>query len=316
MSAANRQLHIPEATRREVEASGQQLEACELVEGEWNFLVRVFRVNYGDQPLPEIPPRVVRFSKSEHSIRTAPSIVLSSPSYYRKLEEKSAPPEQEARERRRKRSLEGETRGIGIGDRMQARYKRQYDIDEFHRKFVPSLADAQVSGSAQVTYDIGGFWMLCTSVEPGTNAEFERLRKEFVEYDCATVILDPSEFALQFGKDFGLRHGEEAVRSDAMAMVHLAKIAVGFIKAGVPVPEAVVDVRHGQVVYSDKPSVVVERYPQRYRGMTLPFVKRMKFAGEREYRFTLSLGSEPKRQRISVDVSDNLRCLVAPYSIG
>ncbi len=39
--------------------------------------------------MPENPPRVVRFSKSEHSIRTVSSIVLSSPSYYRKLEEKS-----------------------------------------------------------------------------------------------------------------------------------------------------------------------------------------------------------------------------------
>lgn len=313
MSAANKQILVPEATRRELEASGQRLEACELVEGDWNFLVRVFRVNYGDQPLPENAPRVVRFSRSDHSILTAPNIALSSPSYYRKLEEKSAPSEQEVRERRRRRPLEGDTRETGVGDRMEARYQKQLDLDEFHRRFVPALADAPASGSAQLTYGTDRFWMLCTSEEPGTSAEFETLRKEFAEYDYATVIPDPSEFALQFGKDFGLRHGEEAVRSDAMAMVHLARIAAGFIKAGAPVPETVVDVRHGQVVYSDEPSEVVEHYPEHYRGMVLPFVKRMKFAGEREYRFTLSLGSEPKRQRMSVEVSDNLRRLVAPY---
>ncbi len=195
-------------------------------------------------------------------------------------------------------------------------YQKQHDFSEFHRRFVPALADAQVPGSVQVTYGVDGFWMLCTSVEPGTSAAFERLRRDFAAYDCATVIPDPSEFALQLGKDFGLRHGEDAVRSDAMAMVHLATIAAGFRKAGAPVPETVVDVRHGQVVYSGEPSEVVERYPEHYRAMVLPFVKRMKFAGEREYRFTVSLGSEPKRQRICVEVSDKLRRLVAPYSRG
>jgi len=315
-SAAKRQIHVPEATRRELEASGQQLEACEVVEGDWNFLVRVFRVNYGDQPLPENPPRVVRFSKSEHSFRTAPSMLLSSPSYYRKLEEKSAPPEQEARERGRERPIEDETRVASVGDRMEARYKKGYGIDEFHHEFVPSLAAAQVSGSAQVTYEIGDFWMLCTSVEPSTGAEFKMLRREFAKYDCATIIPYPSDFALQLGKDFGRQHGEEAVRRDGLAILHVAKIAIGFLKAGAPVPETVVDIHHGQVVYSDEPSEVVECYPERFRGLVLPFVKRRKFEGEREYRFTVSLGSEPKRQRICVDLSDNLRGLVAPYPKG
>lgn len=190
---------------------------------------------------------------------------------------------------------------------MEARHQKNYDIDEFHRRFASELADGRVSGSVQLTCGNGGLRMLCTSVEPGTGAEFETLRKELAVYDCATVIPDPSEFTLPLVKDFGLQHGEEAVRSNAMAMVHLARIAVGFIKAGAPVPEAVVDVRHGQVVYSDEPSEVLERYPQHNRAMVLPFVKRMKFAGEREYRFTLSLGSEPKRQRIAKEATDVCR---------
>ena len=141
---------------------------------------------------------------------------------------------------------------------------------EFHRRFVPALVDTPVTGSAKATYGIGGFWMLCTSVEPRTGAEFERLQGEFADYDCATVIPGTSEFALQLGKVFGLRHGEEAVRSDAVAMVRLAKMSVGLIKAGAPIPEAVVDVRHGPVVYSDEPSQVLERYAERYRAMVLP----------------------------------------------
>ena len=77
-----------------------------------------------------------------------------------------------------------------------------------------------------------------------------------------------------------------------------------------------VDVRHGQVVYSDETADLIESYPSHFQGMVLPFVKRTKFAGEKEYRFTVSLGSELKRQRVCVDVSEELRKLVAPYPDG
>lgn len=316
MSETKTQFELPEAVRRELEASGQQLEACAVVEGDRNFLVLVYRVDYGGRPMPESPPRVVKFSRSEHSIGVASRIVLSSPSYYRELEEKSAPPEGQAREGRQGRRPERESRGTGIGDKMEARYQKRYDLDAIHRRFAPALVNSSLSGSAQLTYGTGGFWILCTSVEPETSQDFERLRREFAQYDCATIIPDPSEFALQLGKDFEQQHGDEAVRSDAVAILRLAKIAQGFIKAGAPVPEAVVYVRHGHVVYSDEPADIIECYPERFRSVVLPFVKRTKFAEEKEYRFTVSLGGEPKRQRIWVDVSDKLRCLVAPYREG
>ena len=316
MGETKTQVEFPEAVRRKLEAAAQQLEAYAVVEGDRNFLVLVYRVDYGGRPMPESPPRVVRFSRSEHSIRVATRIVLSSPSYYRELEEKSVPPEGQSREGRRERRPERETRGAGVGDKMEARYRKRYDLGEFHRRFAPALVNFPVSGSAKLTYETGGFWILCTSVEPGTSQGFERLRREFAQYDCATIITDPSEFALQLGKDFGHQHGEEAVSSDAVATLRLAKIALGFIKAGAPVPEAVVVVRHGHVVYSDEPANIIERYPERFRSVVLPFVKRTKFAKEKEYRFTVSLGGEPKRQRIWVDVSDKLRCLAAPYAKG
>ena len=160
------QVELPEAARRELEASGQQLEACAVVEGDRNFLVLIYRVDYGGEPMPESPPGVVRFSRSEHSIRVAPRILLSSPSYYRELQEKSVPPEGQAGEGRRGRHPERETRGAGIGDTMEARYQKRYDIDEFHRRFAPALVNSPVSGSAQLTYETGGCWILCTSFEP------------------------------------------------------------------------------------------------------------------------------------------------------
>ena len=85
MSGREARGELPEALCRELGASGQQLEACAIVEGGRNFLVLVYRAEYGGRVPPATPPGVVRFSRSEHSIRVAPRIVLSSPPYYRTL---------------------------------------------------------------------------------------------------------------------------------------------------------------------------------------------------------------------------------------
>ena len=196
---------------------------------------------------------------------------------------------------------------------MEARFQKALEIKEFHRRFVPQLTNAPVTGSARLIYGTDGFWILCTSLEPEASIGFERLWGEFPEYDCATIIPDPSGFALQLGRDFGNQHGEDAIRVDAIAILRLAKIAHSFIEAGTPAPEAVVVVRHGRVVYVDEAADLIERYPSELQSTVLPFVKRTRFADQKEYRFTVSLGGDPKRQRVWVDVSDELRDLAGGY---
>ena len=137
---------LPEALCRELGASGQQLEACAIVEGDRNFPVLVYRAEYGGGVPPARPPRVVRFSKGEHSIGVAPRIVLSSPQYCRDLEEQSAPPGERAQARRRGSRPKRETGPPGIGDRMEARYQKRYELDEFHRRFAPALVNAPATG--------------------------------------------------------------------------------------------------------------------------------------------------------------------------
>ena len=193
---------------------------------------------------------------------------------------------------------------------MEARYRKEYSLEEYHRRFIPEPAKAPVSGSAKATYETSGFWILCASVRQGTGGDLERLWNEFPEYDCATIIPSPSEFALQLGKDFGSQYVEDAIRTDVIGIVRQARIAQAFVEARAPAPKVVVDVRHGQVVYDDNPADLIERYPPQFQGMVLPFVKRRIFAGQEEYRFTVSLGGEPKRRRICVDVSVELRSLV------
>ena len=295
----------------DLDVPGQRLEACEVVEGAWRFLLLVYRVEYGGGPLSETPPRVVRFSDGVHSILVAPRLLLSSPRYYRELEEKSAASvvQPKAQARRRGVSPKGETAHGRIGDRMEARFQKELDLKEFHRRFAPQLTDAPVIGSARLTYGTDGCWILCTSLEPETSRGFERLWSEFPEYDCATIIPDPSRFALQLGRDFGNQHGEDAIRANGITILRMEKIAHAFIEAGVPVPEAVVVVRHGLVVYVDEAADLIERYPPEVQSTVLPFVKRPLFADQNEYRFTVSLGGEPKRQRVCVDVSDEMRGL-------
>ena len=139
-------VEIPEALRRELETSGQQLEACALVEGDRNFLVLVYRAAYGGGLPSARQPRVVRFSRSEHSIRAAPRIVLSSPQYHRDLEEQSAPPGEQAQTRGRGGRPRREMGTPGTGDRMEARYQKRYELDEFYRRFAPALVNAPVTG--------------------------------------------------------------------------------------------------------------------------------------------------------------------------
>ncbi len=295
----------------DLDVPGQRLEACEVVEGAWRFLLLVYRVEYGGGPLSETPPRVVRFSEGVHAILVAPRLLLSSPSYYRELEEKSAASVVKPKAQARRRG--GETAHGRIGDRMEARFQKELDLKEFHRRFAPQLTDAPVIGSARLTYGTDGCWILCTSLEPQRSRGFERLWSEFPEYDCATIVPDPSRFALQLGRDFGNQHGEDAIRANVITILRMAKIAHGFIEAGAPVPEAVVVVRHGQVVYVDEAADLIERYPPEPQSTVIPFIKRPQFADQNEYRFTVSLGGEPKRERVCVDVSDELRGLIGGY---
>ena len=94
------------------------------------------------------------------------------------------------------------------------------------------------------------------------------------DYDAATLVEDPSRFARQLGSDFG-----NSVQSSD-------------VKAPGPtwwmtMPQVFVD--HGPVVYTESSSVVIERFPSESRELIMPFVKRRRFADQREYRFVISI---------------------------
>ena len=221
------QTELSEAARRQLGASGQYLEESAVVDGPRRLLVLVHRVEYGDRPVTADPPGVIKFSEKKHSIEVSTRMKLSSPQYYRGLEKNSVA-------RRERTSCQGHRRRQGcepdrpgIGDEMEARYQKEYDLKDYHRKFIPELANAPVSGSARLTYGTRGFWILCTSVKPEKGGDLERLWNEFREYDCATIIPSPSEFALQLGKDFGRQRGGDPIRTNAAQIVRQGEDCTG-----------------------------------------------------------------------------------------
>ena len=64
------------------------------------------------------------------------------------------------------------------------------------------------------------------------------------------------------------------------------------------------------MIYRDTPYSFIERFSENERGLVAQFVKRTKFAGQREYRFIVSIGGKPTDQALLLDVSDALRSLV------
>lgn len=72
-------------------------------------------------------------------------------------------------------------------------------------------------------------------------------------------------------------------------------------------------VSHGPISYCDPPESVINRFPIERRGEVLPFVKRRKYVGQREYRFVVEVIGEPKEPNFLMEITDELRGLAHTY---
>ena len=113
-------------------------------------------------------------------------------------------------------------------------------------------------------------------------------------YDAATLIADPSQFAKQFGIDFGNTLRPSDLEHPGPTWWRL-------------LPQVFVD--HGPVVYTESPSDVIEKFPRASWGLVTPFVKRTHFSGQKEYRFVVSIGGlgDPKERNLDLTITEELR---------
>lgn len=282
--------NITEDVRGFLEGNGRRLEDVEVVMGAPTFAVITYRVDYGDRPTFGTPPHVIKFSKREHALVDSKSIQLGSSRYYREYE--------------------GDIEGVA--DPEEARLVQRGSLSDFLKKNrLPSRPGFE-SVSSTVTWARPDFLTYCTSIASEVRGHRE-LRHQFPNYDCATLIADPSAFALQLGKDVGGQLNEEEVRLSVIdnlkqKMLTQAEITAEgrLLKRGL---DTMVLVSHGPVRYCDSPEKIVNRFHMERRGEVVPFVKRSKFAGHREYRFVVEVIGELTQKLVLIEITDELRRL-------
>ena len=282
--------NIPEDVRKLLEGEGHRLEASAFVAGTPAFTVITYRVDYGDRPSFETPPGVIKFSMKEHAIADSTHIQLGSSRYYREYE--------------------GDTEGVA--DPEEARLVQKGSLGEFLKKSgLPSQVGFE-NVSTTATWARPDFLMFCTSIM-GKGRGFRELRSQFPDYDCATLIADPSAFALQLGKDIGRQFDVEDVRLNGFDKLRRIMLTQADITAEGRLVQKGLDTRvlvsHGPVSYCDPPERIVNRLPIKRRAAMVPFVKRSKFAGHREYRFVVEVIGEPKEKVFLMEITDELRSL-------
>ena len=286
---------ISEDVRNLLEGEGRRLEAIESVIGTRTFLVITYRVDYEHRSSFETPTGLIKFSKTPHAIPESPNIQLGSSRYYREHEDDN------------------------VADDEEGRLVQRGAFSEFCKTTgVPSQPGFE-NVSSTVTWAMPDFLMFCTS-EFRQGRSFKELQSQFPDYDCATLITDPSAFAMQLGRDIGAKYDVKDVQFSGFdrikqMMLSCAEITRNdrLLQKGL---DAVVWVSHGPVTYCDPPEKIIKRFPIARRGEVVPFVKRGKFAGQHEYRFVVEVMGEPKVKTFLMEVSDELRRLTRSHSSG
>ena len=281
---------FPAETRTMLESPGITVESAFINEGANRVMVIVQRVALNGGSSLEKPPAVVKFSERQYALPHSHDVQLATPRFYRKYP--------------------GED--LGIRDEKEASYVTGMDLSEFLGTYSPrlsSLGMAPGQGSAELTFARDDCWIYCTSVKPETAGQAGQLRRRFSkDYDCASVIEDASEFARELGATLGTHV------TDADLSLTGLDILAQYRMMGEP-GDTAVRVYHGQVLYTDNPTAIIESYPDERRAAIVPFLKRYQYAYQREYRFVVVTYGGPKEQLLLLPVSEDLRTLAKEWDL-
>ena len=128
----------------------------------------------------------------------------------------------------------------GNQDTTARRADVKYNLDQFLDTYGrPAPRIRTPSASVTLTRAVHGCWLFCTSINPLDDEQKTALARRFPDYDCATIIEDQSEFAVQLGLDFGRLVRHEVVHLDTLVQLVRQKT--------LPLGLSVVNVYHGPV---------------------------------------------------------------------
>ena len=245
--------------------------------------VSVHHVKLESSALEVAPRRLVKFSKTLHTIPEAAHVQLATPRYYRNIEESDAQ----------------------IRDELEARYIESRRAALSERGFRGAY-DLNPWAKLEVTYSTDGLWIFCASVAPSPDAGIERLRERFGA-EAATIIQTPSEFARELGSGVAASVLPDDIETELLAPIARAAL----LPPGV---SNVVSVHHGPVYYTDRVAEFLDEVPLLERPTVLPFIKRQAYAWQREYRFTVAVIGSPKEDTYRFPIHSGLRDLTWPWA--
>lgn len=289
---------LPGRVRDLLEASGRRLEGIEAVVGLPAFVALTRRADYREWPAFRDPPGVVKFSSKEHAITVSTHIKLGSSRYYREYEDD----------------------GTGIADPEEGQLIQRGSLREFCQKNGLSAPVGSEMVTSTVSWEPNDFLMFCTSVAPQSPVMGDP-RSPFPNYDCATFIPDPSAFALQLGKDVGKQLDVKNLRLNILDTLlrRLSLDPAEVVAQSRPLQnglDKIIMVTHGPMAYCDPPERIINRFPVERRREVIPFVKRRKYSGQREYRFVVEVMGKPKELKephFLMEITDELRSLAETY---
>ncbi len=270
-------IEITEEMQHMLGCRGISLESGFVETKEPRTTVFVYKTDVAPDLVPQTGSTIVKFSEKQHAIPRAKYLKLSTPKYYREIENDSA----------------------SIGDELEATHEE--DVRSFLGEHVAVEAASIALPSGSVTFPANGFRMFCTSLKPVLASELERMRRKF-EAQCVTEIVDASIFAEELGPAFASCSSWSDVRLSPIEKL------TRYMLPSEP-GQKLVQVYHGPVSYSDDAQGLIESFDIHHRPTAVSFLKRRKFAWQKEYRFILGIGGEPRESELFVPISPELRRL-------
>ena len=199
-------------------------------------------------------------------------------------------------------------------------------MEAFKKSVTASVPGLRGNLKANITRELPGFWLYCTSIDPRIICKrVEQMKKTYPKYDYMTQIDKPAAFAKQLGHDFGEQvEPSKYLKCDSPAWHMIASAANRQLGQ---TNDYCIFVDHGPVVYleEEKQSEFIYYAVKRLRGITgcpseeeatiALFLKDPKYEVQQEYRFVVRVPfHSPSKDSFRFNVSEELKKFMSPIS--